>query len=594
MRLVYKNKKTEKILIAVNCLASAIVVSCFVLTFGFEKMLINHTLSYILLVTMLAVFTVGKFVRLFNCYSRLDYLKTHWAQIPLLLILIFVVAGCGRWFACEKPFVVRYFAIGIYNIVQVLIKICRAVVDAAASGKNPTKILSISFLVLILAGAGLLMLPKSSAHTQSIGFVDALFTSTSATCVTGLIVLDTGKDFSLMGQMIILSLIQLGGLGIVLFGAILALLLGQALTLRESVAMKDLLSTSTISRIGNMIAFIFVGTVVIEILGALAMFGLFDRASNVDLSLHQKWFYSIFHSISAFCNAGFSLFGNSFIGYKRSWQIYAVICPLIILGGLGFGVLYNLFIVGSDKIHRFIENHFNDRRHFLRQTPKPLMLQTKIVLVTTLVLIVAGMVAILVFEHYSPIETNDKCGLLGAMFQSITARTAGFNTVNINHLSAASKTVLILLMFIGGSPGSTAGGIKTVTAAVILLTVVAALRKRSDVEVFKRSIKLVVIGRAVTVVVVFAMVLFLATFALSVTESSNHFGFDDIIFEAASALGTVGLSTGITAALTTAGKFIIIMIMLIGRLGPLTLLAVLTFNIKPAKYSYPDEAIMVG
>ena len=594
MHLIYKIKNIEKVLIAINCLASAVVVGCFVLTFGFENMPINHTLSYILLVTILAVFIVGKIVRLFNCYSKLDYLKTYWAQIPLLLILLFVVAGCGRWFACEKPFVVRYFAIGIYNIVQVLIKICRTVVDAAASGKNPTKILSISFLVLILAGAGLLMLPKSSANSVSIGLVDALFTSTSATCVTGLVVLDTGKDFSLMGQMIILSLIQLGGLGIVLFGAIIALLLGQALTLRESVAMKDLLSTNTISKIGNIIAFIFVGTVVIEILGALAMFGLFDKAGNVELSLHQKWFYSIFHSISAFCNAGFSLFGNSFIGYKSNWQMYVVICPLIILGGLGFGVLYNLFIVGSDKVHRFIENHFVDRKHFLRQTPKTLMLQTKIVLVTTLILIMTGMIGILVFEHYSPIESGDKCGLLGSLFQSITARTAGFNTVNINHLSAPSKTMLILLMFVGGSPGSTAGGIKTVTLAVILFTVIAALRKRSDVEVFKRSIRLVVIGRAMTVVVVFAAVLFLAAFALSITESSNHFGFDDIIFEAASALGTVGLSTGITAALTTAGKFIIIMIMLIGRLGPLTLLAVLTFNIKPAKYSYPDEAIMVG
>jgi trk system potassium uptake protein TrkH len=182
----------------------------------------------------------------------------------------------------------------------------------------------------------------------------------------------------------------------------------------------------------------------------------------------------------------------------------------------------------------------------------------------------------------------------GAFFQSVTARTAGFNTVNISSLSPVSKFVLILLMFIGGSPGSTAGGIKTVTLAVVLMTVLAALRKRSEVEMFKRSIRIVVVGRAITVTLLFVFVLFGAALTLVITERASGFAMSDIFFETASALGTVGLSTGITASLTTVGKWIIIFVMLIGRLGPLTLLAALTFNLKPVKYSYPDEAVIVG
>jgi trk system potassium uptake protein TrkH len=205
------------------------------------------------------------------------------------------------------------------------------------------------------------------------------------------------------------------------------------------------------------------------------------------------------------------------------------------------------------------------------------------------------MLAMLVFERYAGGSNSpEKTSVLGALFQSITARTAGFNTVDISAMSASSKFILILLMFIGGSPGSTAGGIKTVTLAVVVMTAIAALRKRQEVEMFKRSVRIVVVGRAVTVTLLFAAVLFTATLALSITENSKPFTMSDIMFEAGSALGTVGLTTGITASLTTAGKFIIIATMLIGRLGPLTLLAALTFDIKPARYNYPDEAVIVG
>ena len=594
MRIEYKNKRLENILITVNALTSAMVVASFVMLFGgFKENLLPDVILYTIQVVLLCIFVAEKIIRLSNSASKIDFWWANWFEIPLLLMLGFVVVGTGRWFAptIAEASIVRHFAVGIYLVIQVVAKLCKTSVNLAASGKSPTQTLIASFLVLIISGAGLLMLPLASTG-ENLSFVDALFTATSATCVTGLIVKDTGQDFSLMGQVTILTLIQLGGLGIVVFGAVFALLLGQALSLRESAAMQDLLSTRTLSRIGNMIVFIFIGTFVIEAVGAFSLLGMWN---DVPGNTHEQWFCSIFHSISAFCNAGFSLFNKSFIEYNRSWQVYLVICPLIILGGLGFGVLYDLVTTATDRVKRILKKLFFKRYRLSMETPKRLRLQTKIVLSVSACLIVLGMLAILVFERYaSGSNSPEKTSVLGALFQSITARTAGFNTVDISATSASSKFILILLMFIGGSPGSTAGGIKTVTLAVVVMTAIAALRKRQEVEMFKRSVRIVVVGRAVTITLLFVAVLFTATLALSITENSNEFTMSEIMFEAGSALGTVGLTTGITASLTTAGKLIIIATMLIGRLGPLTLLAALTFDLKPARYNYPDEAVIVG
>jgi len=578
-------------LIGVNALAAALVVASFVLLFGFDKPLLPAWILYTVQVILLCVFVGEKVIRHFNAISKAEFWRGNWFEVPLLLGLGIAFLVVGRQFdpGGEEASIVRHFAVGVYLVVQVVSKLCRTSVNLAASGKNPTQTLVASFLVLIVSGAGLLTLPAASAPDgERLGFVDALFTATSATCVTGLIVKDTGRDFSLMGQVVILTLIQLGGLGIVVFGAVFALLLGQALSVRESVAMQDLVSANTLSRIGNMIAFIFVGTILIEAVGALGLFGMWSG------SMQHRWFCSIFHSVSAFCNAGFSLCSKSFIEYNRSWQVYMVACPLIILGGLGFSVLYDLANIATDRMKRFIKKSLYKQYRFSMEMPKRMRLQTKIVLTVSGCLIVLGMLAILLFERYASGGGTAKTDVLGALFQSITARTAGFNTVDISAMSASSKFILILLMFIGGSPGSTAGGIKTVTLAVIIMTAFAALRKRQEVEMFRRSVRIVVVGRAVTVMLLFMAVLFTVTLALNITENSSGFTMLDIMFEAASALGTVGLTTGVTPFLTTAGKLIIIATMLIGRLGPLTLLAALTFNLKPARYNYPDEAVIVG
>lgn len=594
MILTYKNKTLEKAVTISNMVTSIFVAATFAMLFGFYKQLMPPAILYAVQALLLCIFITEKVVRFFNVRLKLELLRFFWFEIPILLALVVILFGAGRWFAQYNAAELRHTAIGVYLVLQVVIKVCRSVVNMAATGQNPTRILLTSFLVLIFTGAGLLMLPKSAPAGDNLNFVDALFTSTSATCVTGLIVRDTGSRFNFMGQAVIITLIQLGGLGIVIFGAVIALLLGQAFSVRESVAMQDLLSARTLGKIGTMIAFIFFGTLFIEAIGMFSLLGTWDNCPTWQGDRFDVWFYSIFHSISAFCNAGFSLFSKSFIEYQKSWSIYTVICPLIILGGLGFGVLYDLYSFVLDKIKRFFRTTFQPQTKLLTQSPIKLSLQTKIVLTVSLLLILAGTVLLLVFENNIGAGTAKSGGVLGALFQCITARTAGFNTVDIDKLSAPSQFILIILMFIGGSPGSTAGGIKTVTFAVLIMTALAALRKRSEVEIFRRSIRISIVGRAITITLLFIAALFTAGLALTITERNSGFEMSQIFFETASALGTVGLTTGITPSLTTAGKLIIIVVMLIGRLGPLTLLAGLTFNIKPAKYNYPDEAIIVG
>jgi len=578
MNVRYKNRTLETVLTVVTLLTAVVVAATFVLLYGFHEPLMSIRTLHLIQIGAFAVFLAEKTIRFVNAFSKQEFLRVFWFEFPLLALLTIVVLGAGSWLKVKDPAHLKMLALGTYLMAQVVAKTCRACVNLAASGQNPARALIGSFCVLIITGAGMLMLPKSY-NTDQMSFVDALFTATSATCVTGLVVKDTGEDFSIMGQIVILTLIQLGGLGIVIFGAVLALLLRQALSVRESVAMQDLLSAQTLGRISKIIGFIFVGTITIEAVGAISLLNLWQD-----------------HSISAFCNAGFCLFSRSLIDYNKSWRVYIVIAPLIILGGLGFGVLYNIAGLACDKVKRLIKKKSaaTDVAGLGAPlvAPVKMRLQTRIVLATSCALIIVGTLAIIIFgqnQSTKPVES-----FTAALFQSVTARTAGFNTIDIGSMSAANKLVLIVLMFIGGSPGSTAGGIKTVTFLVIIMVVYATLLKRRNVEIFKRSVRPVVVGRAITVTVLFAAVLLLGTLLLSLTESQNVFAVEDIMFETASALGTVGLTTGITPDLTTAGKLIIIITMLIGRLGPLTLLASLTFNLKPAGYDYPSEAIIVG
>ncbi len=577
MDILYKNKILERLLILTNVAVTTAVVGTALLQLGFFKQILPLLWMHLIFVAATAFFIVEKFIRFFNARSKKDFLSLWWYEflfVAVLLILLFTT-----------DFLI---ALAVYLLLQIITKVCRTMVNLAAAGKNPAVALVGSFVILIFSGAILLMLPKSC--TQPVNFIDAVFTATSATCVTGLAVKDIGVDFSIVGQTVILCLIQLGGLGIVIFGAVFALLFGQALGVRQAAAMQDLLSAQTVSKIANIIAFIFIATLSIEALGAVFLYNMWDLISPLPAHIESKWFCSFFHSVSAFCNAGLGLFSDSLIRYNFDWRLYSVICPLIILGGLGFGVLHNLTNVFTDRIRCLFNRFLSPEKRYLK-SPARIELQTKVVLLATFILIVAGTLGLLIIHNNTGKRHID---IADAFFQSVTARTAGFSTIDINALSVPAKMILIILMFIGGSPGGTAGGIKTVTLAVIIMAVYATVRKRAEVEIFNRCIPQVTVGKALTVVTLFAVVLFSATFLLAITERHNNFDASAIMFEATSALGTVGLSCGITPSLTTAGKIIITLTMLIGRLGPLTLLAVLTFNIKPARYNYPTELVVVG
>ncbi|HEG44535.1 MAG TPA: hypothetical protein ENH94_10855, partial [Phycisphaerales bacterium] len=437
MKIEYKNKPLERCFIAVNLVTAVMAATTFIMLYGFKEPLMKIRLLHLIQISAFLIFLAEKAFRFVNAVSKKRFFRANWFEVPLLALVCAMVFGSAAG-------TTKMLALAIYLIFQVVIKACKSCVNLAASGRNPTKTLFVIFLVLILTGAGLLTLPKARV-CEEMSFIDALFTATSATCVTGLIVKDTGSEFSTMGQIIILTLVQLGGLGIVIFGAILALLLGQALSVRESVAMQDLLSTQTLGRIGHMIGFIFISTLIIETIGAMTLFDMFS-AAEVD----RPGLCAIFHSISAFCNAGFSLFNASLIDYRNNWQVPFVIAPLIILGGLGFGVLNNLFSVLVNKITRF----FKRSKHTLtpsmmlqETTPVKIKLQTKIVLTMSLMLIIVGALGIMLFGNNaaeSPLENFNI-----AMFQSITARTAGFNTIDVASMSPASRLILMILMFIG-------------------------------------------------------------------------------------------------------------------------------------------------
>ncbi|MBU1061669.1 MAG: TrkH family potassium uptake protein [Candidatus Omnitrophica bacterium] len=448
---------------------------------------------------------------------------------------------------------------------------------------KPPQIIIFSFLVTILIGAFFLALPQCSSNGISVGVVDALFTATSATCVTGLIVKDTGSDFSRFGQMIILFLLQIGGLGIMTLSTFFAILFGRKLTLRENIVIKSALDHHSVERLKTLILYILALTFCIEAIGAAL---LYNRLGNV--------YQSIFHSISAFCNAGFSLNATSFAGYRQDVYVNLVMTMLIILGGIGFIVL-----IEGPKIFRWIVRRvLLKNREDIKQLFSKISLQTKIAVSVSLILLFFGTLIFFSLENARLLHgfgLKDK--ILTSFFHSVTSRTAGFNTVSIKDLASPTLFFLIILMFIGASPGSTGGGIKTCTLGVLVSGAISMIKNQDNIHIFKRAIPrvifrkaVIIAGLAVTWIVVFTMIL---SFVESRNEAIPNY-FLRVLFEVTSAFGTVGLSTGITSILSPLGKVLIMITMLVGRIGPLTLALAMTTREQRVFYKYPQEKVMVG
>lgn len=445
-------------------------------------------------------------------------------------------------------------------------------------GHKPERKVVVYFLAAILVGCFLLLLPVSSVNRQ-VSFIDALFTSTSAVCVTGLTVLDTGHDFSLFGQIVILILIQLGGIGIMTLATTLLITIVPKLSFQDRLAITSTLGGDKRVKPYSLLKAVMLTTFSVELVGAILLFLRFGR----EFPLGKAAYYSIFHSISAFCNAGFSPFSNSLENYRMDLPTLAVFAMLIILGGLGFAVI-------------------NELAAKLKNKKLKLSLHTKLCLSVTAVLLVVGTIAFMIGEYRNEFVRNMGFvhGLGNAIFQAVTSRTAGFNAIPQANLTEVSLLITIILMFIGACPGSTAGGVKTTTLAVILTMAYNRFLGRSSVTVFKKSLSNDSINRALTVIlvalliIVLLFVMFMFVEEKPVPHKLSHGWFVEGLFEVMSAFGTVGLSLGITSHLHSLGKIIIILLMFTGRVGLLTLVFTLARPPKRGEIVYLDEQVMVG
>ncbi|MBU0899704.1 TrkH family potassium uptake protein [bacterium] len=442
---------------------------------------------------------------------------------------------------------------------------------------TPAQILVLSFFVLITIGTILLKLPWA-VHGSSLPFIDCLFTATSASCVSGLSVCDIGTRFTYFGQLVILLLMQLGGLGIMTFSSLFVVLLHQRFTFKNRMLVKESLNTLEVESIKDLLKNLFIFTFLVEFLGTLVLYFYWSR-SEVKFN---PLFCSVFHSISAFCNAGFSLFTDNLMSYQESWLINLTITSLIIIGGLGFFTISNLKDFYKGKEDKKI---------------KIISLQAKIVISFTIFLIFFSTLVIFILESnhaFLDFSLIDK--LKAAYFHAIVPRTAGFNTVNVATFTSASLFFMIILMFIGGGSGSTAGGIKVNTLGVVYGIIKSIFKGRDEIELFYRTIPRNIGYKAILILILSILVVIIGTISLLILESGrgDDFSFLNILFEVVSAFGTVGLSVGITSKLSFLSKVVTIFLMFIGRLGPLTLALAIKEERLKAEYHYPEERVSVG
>lgn len=437
------------------------------------------------------------------------------------------------------------------------------------------QIITFSFFAVIMTGAIILTLPISSKSGEFTNFVDALFTATSATCVTGLVVVDTYTHWSIFGQFIVLALIQIGGLGLMTIITMISYSLRNKFSLRNRNFISDFANVDSNVNMATLLKFIFIGTGICELTGAIVLSTRFVPQFGWSNGL----FKSVFHSVSAFCNAGIDLMGeispfSSFTTYANDWVVNITIMSLIIIGGLGFFVLQD--VLTTRKWKRF-------------------SLHTKVVISMTTFLILFGAIAIFIYEFNNPLTIGEKSipqKILASFFQSVTPRTAGFNTLDLPSMKNGSHLVMVGLMFIGGAPASTAGGVKVTTMAILIFSVIAGIRDQDDINGFKRRFQNQTIYKAIAVFIIYLGVVCIGVLTMCYFED---FSMGEILFETVSAIGTVGLSLGITTKLSVASKIILTIIIYLGRVGIISLILSLLFKkskvIKGIKY--PEGKIML-
>lgn len=537
------------------------------------------------------IFYVFKFlIRIFYEFHPVDFIKEN--RFEAILLLLIAVDQLVRVFSGAH--IIQQFMIAIgfpgmntfYNLFIQFYFFLIIAVELGKAGRfidyihiGPSGLLALSFIFIILAGTGLLLLPEMTV--SGISFIDALFTSTSACCVTGLTVVDTSVCFTLKGKTIIMLLIQVGGLNIISFATLFATFYRNSAGIRMQSLIKDLVATDKLSDTRSILRKIFLYSIFIELAGAILLFSTWPN-ELIFKGIGEKIYFSVFHSVSAFNNAGFGLFTDNFynITIRHAYNLQLVVAALIFLGGIGFIVLEDVFGIRNIRERRRIKW-------------KRLQTHSRIAINTSLILIISGAVVFFVVEYKNTISGYGLYGsIVSSIFQSVTCRTAGFNTVDFTRLGQPILIFMMFMMFVGASPGSTGGGIKTTTFSVILRSAISTIKGRKNVEIVKHTISGETINRAYSVAIFSISLIFISTFILSFTEPDKSFL--SLLFEEISAFGTVGLSTGITSSLSSAGKSIIILTMYIGRIGTLTLALAITKRIVYSKYRYSEINVLVG
>ncbi len=461
----------------------------------------------------------------------------------------------------------------------------------------PEKILALSFGGFIFAMTFVLMLPQCTTG-GTISFIDALFTITSATCVTGLTVVDTGTYFTPLGQGVILLSIQLGGIGIMTFSTFLLYVFGRRLTSRDTSLLNTSLGSTNGTSARGLLLTVVIITVIIEAVGAILLYSRFER----DMGTNDAIWFSVFHSVSAFCNAGFGLLPDNLMKYVGNPTVNITVMLLIMLGGIGFVAFLELerFVISRSRLLLEKLGFLKDSSYW-QEAPFRFSIHSKIVISASLWLVLIGALLIGFLEFNNVQEGMPwSTRILSSLFQSVTPRTAGFNTVDMSALSGATLFVIMILMFIGASPGSTGGGIKTSTFAVLLGMVRARLKRQDHVVYFDRRISSFLQSEAVTFTIIASAVVIGGALLLQIFETGGQGHrasgekFVELLFEAVSAFGTVGLSTGVTPKLAPLSKVVLIILMFVGRVGPLTLALAISRYRQPAKVVYPEGRVIIG
>ncbi len=532
------------------------------------------------------------FLKLFYNFDRFEFLKTTWFEGGVMLCIVF--SGIFEFYTGHHLFEVLFSTLGFKHSEQayrVFITIAmlyfvgfnfvKASTYLNTLAIKPATTFILSFVLLIAVGTGLLMLPQMTTESGGADFMSAFFTSVSASCVTGLVIQNTVTYFSLKGLIVILFLMQLGGIGMVSFATFFATFLKKGVGLKQQLIIQDYLATDSLFSAKGLLRQVIGITLTFEAIAAVLIFFSWGAEIEFD-SFGQRVFYSIFHGVSAFCNAGFSLFSEGLYEspIRHSYILHVVIGCTIIVGGLGFSAVQDLFT----------PKNLQERLH---KPWKEWKLSTKVAVHTSLILIIVGMILFYVTEHNGVMREMDGVGIVvSSFFQSVTTRTAGFNTINFGELAVPTLIFMVFLMFIGASSGSTGGGIKTSTFLLITTAALATIRGKKNVDIAKRSISTELLGKAYSIFVFASTYNLIMIFVLSITDPDLPI--ISVVFEQVSAFATVGLSTGITADFSIYGKIIIIMSMFVGRIGTLTLALALSSRVASNNFKYPSAHFLIG